>query len=91
MLENIRIRYAGGSDKNKAFMPLDSLHLITEAENAYPEFSMFGELPAWGFFIRHVDGLTLKNVHLSVDKPDFREPLVFDDAKNVKKIKLQID
>lgn len=91
VLENIHIRYAGAASKERAFMPLDSLHMITEAEDNYPEFSMFGELPAWGFFIRHVEGLTMKNIHLSVAQPDFRTPIVVDDARKIKMLKLQVD
>jgi len=44
---------------------------------------MFGELPAWGFYVRHVDGLTMKNVRLSVRDDDFRPAYVFDDVKNL--------
>ncbi len=43
---------------------------------------MFGELPAWGFFVRHVDGIRFKNVHLSLEASDFRPPFVFDDVLN---------
>lgn len=41
---------------------------------------MFGELPSWGLYVRHVDGLTLKNFRISIDAPDYRPGLVFDDV-----------
>jgi hypothetical protein len=44
---------------------------------------MFGELPSWGFFVRHVDGLTLKDVRLFARDNDFRPAYVFVDAKDV--------
>ena len=41
---------------------------------------MFGELPSWGFYVRHVEGLTMKNVTLRLRDKDFRPALVFDDV-----------
>ena len=45
---------------------------------------MFQELPSWGFYARHVDGLEFKNIHLSTKEADFRPALVFDDVKNLR-------
>lgn len=39
-LENIEIVYEGGASKAVNYFPLDSIHVITEATNSYPEFSM---------------------------------------------------
>jgi len=44
---------------------------------------MFGVLPAWGFYIRHVKDLTFENVELRASQPDLRHALVFDDAEDV--------
>src|SRR5260370_32682054 len=41
---------------------------------------MFGALPAYGFYVRHADGLTLRNVHVGWEQPDTRSALVFDDV-----------
>jgi hypothetical protein len=49
---------------------------------AYPEFSQHEELPAWGFFVRHVDGLTMKNIKLTALKKDYRTAIVLDDVSN---------
>jgi polygalacturonase len=80
-LENIEIVYAGGADKNKAYLPVDSLTKITEAESAYPEFSMFGELPVWGLYVRHAEGVTMNNIKISTKTADFRVPMILDDVK----------
>jgi len=82
-LENIEINFPGRGNNGLANMPLSRLDAVPEKEDFYPEFSMFGELPAWGFYIRHVDGLTLKNISLNLEAPDYRHPFVFDDALNV--------
>ena len=44
---------------------------------------MFGELPAWALYVRHVKGLTLSNVRFSLRDTDFRPAFVFDDTKGV--------
>ena len=89
-LENIEVIYEGGAEKNINYFPLNSLHAITEAANSYPEFSMFGELPVWGLYVRHVKGLALKNVSLKFKNNDFRAACVFDDVNNLKLEKVAI-
>lgn len=89
-LEDIEIIYEGGAQQSKAFMPADSTHIITEATTNYPEFSMFGELPSWGFFIRHVDGINMTNVTIRYKQEDFRVPIVMDDVQNAGFNKLHI-
>jgi len=83
-LENIEISYPGRADRGYAHIPLWKLDLVPEQESSYPEFSMFGELPSWGFYVRHVDGLEINNVRLNVRKEDFRPAYVFDDVQNLK-------
>jgi polygalacturonase len=65
-LSNIRIYAQGGGTKEQA--ALDP----PEKEDTYPEPTMFGELPAYGFFIRHVKGLELRDVEVSFLKEDQR-------------------
>lgn len=84
VLENIAISYPGRATKGMAYMPLGRLDQVPEKENSYPEFSMFGELPAWGFYVRHAKGLTMKNIKLTLDNTDFRPAFVFDDVKELK-------
>ena len=49
------------------------------------------ELPAWGFFIRHVDGLTMRNIKLAALKKDYRTAIVMDDVKNHNISKLTVE
>ncbi len=51
---------------------------------AYPEFSQFKELPAWGFYVRHADDITFDNVKLTAKESDYRPAIVVDDARNFK-------
>ena len=41
---------------------------------------MFKELPAWGFYIRHVNGISFENVSLICEKEDYRTAIVLDDV-----------
>ena len=82
-LENIEIVYPGRGNKSYAYMPLSRLNDVPEQEDKYPEFSMFGELPAWGFYVRHVDGLKMKNVKVRIKDPDYRPAFVFDDVNKL--------
>ena len=76
-LSNIRIYYAGGGTKAQAALN------PPENEGGYPEPTMFGELPAYGFFVRHVKGLQMNDVQVSYLNEDARPPFVMHDVKGV--------
>ena len=82
-LNKIEIIYGGRSSKEIAYIPLQNIATIPENEAQYPEFSMFGELPAWGFYIRHAEGIKMTNIKLSYKEADFRPAMVMDDVKNI--------
>jgi polygalacturonase len=83
-IENITIVYPGKATKGMAYMPLSDLSRVPEQIDKYPEFSMFGELPAWGFYIRHADGVVFKNIRLRLKDKDFRPAFVCDDVNDLK-------
>jgi polygalacturonase len=76
-LSNIRIHYKGGGTKE------DAQREPPENEKNYPEPSMFGVLPAYGFYIRHARGITFDNVEVSFEKDDARPAFLLDDVKNI--------
>jgi polygalacturonase len=76
-LDNIRIYYRGGGTKAQAALQ------PPEKEGDYPEPTMFGEIPAYGFFIRHVNGLEMNGVSVSYLKDEPRAPFILADAKSV--------
>jgi hypothetical protein len=80
-LKNIEIRYPGGGNPLYAKTGLDELDKVPEMAASYPEFSMFKELPAWGFYIRHAKNIVFENVTLICDKKDYRTAVVLDDVK----------
>jgi hypothetical protein len=84
ILKNVQIIYGGGGTKSRAYVSTDSLSTITNNITGYPEFSMFGELPAWGMYIRYAEGITLNNVNLSYQQADYRPAIVADEVKDLK-------
>jgi polygalacturonase len=76
-LSNIRIHYKGGGTKE------DALREPPENEKNYPEPSMFGVLPVYGFFVRHARGITFDNVEVSFEKEDARPAFLLDDVQNI--------
>ncbi|MCM3873172.1 MAG: glycoside hydrolase family 28 protein [Pyrinomonadaceae bacterium] len=73
-LSNIRIFYQGGGTLAQAALS------PAEKEAGYPEPSMFGDTPAYGFFIRHVKGIELDNVEVSYAQEDLRPAFVLNDV-----------
>ena len=90
-LENIEIKFPGRGNNGLANLPISGLDRVPEKIKAYPEFSMFGELPAWGFYVRHIKGLTMRNVKLTIDEPDYRPAFVFDDVRGLKLESVRVD
>jgi polygalacturonase len=75
-LDNINISMKGGE---KGIPSLD----VPELPEKYPEAWMFGILPAYGFYARHVEGLTMRNVRVRWEEADARPGMVFDDVKEL--------
>ncbi len=63
----------GGSKEWAAIQPPD-------AAAKYPEASMFGTLPASGFFLRHARNLELSNIEIATEKPDERPAFWAEDV-----------
>jgi len=82
-LEDIEITYPGRASKAQAYFSLSRLNDFPEQIKSYPEFTMFGEMPAWGFFIRHAKNITLNNIRLKLQAGDFRPAFVLDDVDQV--------
>jgi polygalacturonase len=73
---NIRLLSDGGGTKE------DAAVRVPERETAYPDPGMFHVLPSYGFYLRHVNGVTLRNVAVGCAKPDLRPAFALDDVTN---------
>ena len=79
-IKNIELKHPGGGNPLFAKVSLDALDSVPEKPAAYPEFSMFRELPAWGIYIRHARNVQFSNVNLLCRKKDYRTAIVLDDV-----------
>lgn len=76
-LSNLRFTFPGGGTLEDYNRP------VPELEAEYPEAWMFGALPAWGLYCRHVEGIRLENIDFVLEGPDARPALVFDDVRGL--------
>jgi len=77
-IANSRIQFQGGGTL------ADAAREVPELPEHYPEFKMFGVLPASGFYCRHVRNLRLLNTQVAFEHDDLRPALVFEDAADVR-------
>ena len=73
-ISNLRHVMVGG------LTPADAVRNPPELVDAYPENSMFGTLPAYGFYIRHATGMNLDNVSVGFEEQDTRPAFVLDEV-----------
>ena len=73
-LNNILVLHKGGGTKEDAAIQ------PPELENAYPDPNRFGVLPAHGFYIRHVNGIEMRDVEVRTMQPDARPGFVLEDV-----------
>ncbi|HEY7086985.1 MAG TPA: glycoside hydrolase family 28 protein [Tepidisphaeraceae bacterium] len=74
-IDNVRIYYKGGGTKQLA------TSRPAERETTYPEPAMFGHIPAYGFFVRHVKDIELNNIKVGYDETDYRPPFQLIDVQ----------
>ncbi|MFO7907691.1 MAG: glycosyl hydrolase family 28 protein [Pirellulaceae bacterium] len=78
-LENLQLEYEGGGNEEWVLAEVPDEAKV----RGYPEAQMFGRLPAYGLYCRHVNGIRLKNVAISCLNPDPRPMLVCDNVVNL--------
>jgi polygalacturonase len=76
-LSRIKLSFDGGGTLQ------DASRKIPERPEAYPESTMFGTLPAYGFYCRHVKGLVFDDLVLNTAAADLRYAMVLDDVEGV--------
>jgi hypothetical protein len=72
-LNHIRLSFQGGGTKE--FVNRE----IPELPEKYPEFRMFGMLPAYGFYCRHAENVTFNDIESDYTETDERPAFVCDD------------
>jgi len=96
---NVRILYRGGLTLETAATQPATLvnnffrppggnpprdpYAVPEREAMYPEPSLFGVLPAYGFYIHHAANVRFDGVEVGFMAPDTRPAFVLDDVRDV--------
>ncbi len=84
VLSNIQLVYRDNlCAPGRIITPVDAAH-VPEGAADYPEYDQFGELPAWGIYLRHVRNITLRDVSLRLEGHDVRPAVLTDDAANLR-------
>ncbi len=73
-LSNIFVETVGGATSDAAQLA------PPEKEDAYPEPSMFGQMPSSGFFLRHIRNLEMSHVEIANATPDARPAFYLQDV-----------
>jgi polygalacturonase len=73
-LQNISIEYKGGGTAEQGKKP------FPELDRGYPEPFLLGANPAYGLFVRHVNGLELDHVSFTTIREDDRPALICTDV-----------
>jgi Glycosyl hydrolases family 28 len=76
-LEDIQLTFAGGGEGEATRTE------TPEYAAQYPEYSMFGSLPAYGLYCRHLRGLRLRDVRVGWVEPEARPSLVCDEVEDL--------
>jgi len=76
-LTNVDLGFDGGGTRKLVHRD------IPERPTSYPESTMFGDLPAYGFYCRHVRGLAFHGVRLKTAAGDVRHAMAFDDVEDL--------
>jgi polygalacturonase len=76
-MNNIRIHYTGGGTKEDAALEPE------EKEKDYPEPDMFGRMPSYALFARHVAGLDVRDADFTFDKAEARPAVQLRDVVRV--------
>ena len=82
-IRNVKLKVMGGGPASEVLRP------VPESEKKYPENRMFGRqmLPAYGFYVRHADGVVFDNVELSyTGEAEARPAIAADDVTGLKTV-----
>jgi polygalacturonase len=76
-ISNVYVQHQGGGTRETAAID------PPENENAYPEPTMFGAMPAHGLYIRHAKNIEVSNIEIAPMKTDLRPAFALNDVQGV--------
>lgn len=79
-LENIKFNTRGGLKEGEY---ISSASLVKEEETSYPQPNVWGNLPCYGLFIRHVKEISISRLSLNTIDAEQRIPLIAVDVQDL--------
>lgn len=76
VVESCRLEVEGGGPAPQAPVP--------EAREAYPSWETFGPLPASALYVRHAEGVLLRDVIITQRSPDARPAVVWESCRDTR-------
>jgi polygalacturonase len=83
LIKNINLQFEGGGKADESFRD------IPGKEDKYPNGRIFGELPAYGFFVRHAKNIIFDDIQLKTSLPDERPAFIGEDITDLEIRNLQ--
>ncbi len=83
VFDNIRILADGGAPAEQAQVT------VPELEDGYPDPRNFGEIPAYGFYIRHAANIQLNDIVLQFEEEDHRPSIYAEDVNGLRMSNVQ--
>lgn len=90
VLKNINLTFKGG-DSPFYFQGEEGNHVeeqtietVPDIPKKHPRGDMFGKLPAYGFYVRHVKDIEFEGIHLNTLEDEKRPAFVADDVDKLK-------
>jgi len=86
VLNNVNLTFDGGSEpflfqgESGKYVPELTIDNVPEVPKKHPRGDMFGKLPAYGFYIRHVKNIEFDGLILDTQKEDVRSAIVAEDV-----------
>jgi hypothetical protein len=77
-ISNIRVSYVGGGSFE------GNVESVPELISEYPDTDMFGPIPAYGIYCRHVKNIKLQEIDFSLLNPDKRSAFIFEEVEKLK-------
>ncbi|MCC5928783.1 MAG: glycoside hydrolase family 28 protein [Cyclobacteriaceae bacterium] len=85
VLRNINLEFEGGGHAEQSYQD------VPQREGAYPNGLIFGDLPAYGFYIRYAKNIILDNIQLRVTNEDERPAIICDEVEQLEIIRLKAE
>lgn len=76
-LSNIQLFTEGG------VQPGGFNETVKEDEKGYPQPTVWKQLPAYGLYIRHAEGISINGLMLGLKEPDCRPPIMLEDVSGI--------